>query len=190
MRATLIFLFVLFSLSLNSQYYITREQIQFYIDGELLEKERSDSIPVFIKLNNKILPVADTAYLGDDGDLEVSCYFIIENRAISFRRIEVKNFFDELNEEWPRKYMFYYTHIEKMRPIEKTDYGGDWEKKRRKRYLKEAVGNEPWYFPPIKIDEKKVPNNIFYFGVARLQHSKTSLNSFYRVHDYKYLNGK
>jgi hypothetical protein len=187
MKTYLIVVFTLLSLSLKSQYFIERSQIRFYMDGELLTKEYADSIPVLIRMNNEVLSLKNTLYLGNDGDVRVSFHFIIEERAISFKNIPLRYFFDTLGIESPRIYEFYYTHIEKLEHA--TEYNTadykDYSRKGRKALYKEPIIGGSWSLFPIKVYGRTIPKEVLYYGVARLKHSATSLSSIYRQYDYK-----
>ena len=196
MRHVLLFLLILLSFTLKGQYYISRNQINFIVDGELLLKKHADCIHVLIKKNNEVYLLKDTLYFGYDGDAEISFYFIIEGRVISFnRKMFVNYFFDILDVEYayPREYEFIYTHIEMLIPISKentSDYK-EYPRKHRKWYYgeppqdKSIYLNSSWVIVPIKILGRKIPKENIFYGVARFKHNRTSLTSPYKTFDYK-----
>ncbi len=192
MKIILAILIFLSSYSVKSQYYFSREKIRFYIDGELLTKDRSDSITVLVKKGNDVFTLKDSLHLGKDGDNLVSLHFMLNNRVMTFKDLKINTNFDEISDETAafKIYEFRYTHIDRLIPYTRknlkeagfNDYN-DIQITKNTFFDPNNRARYRWYFGEIKLDGENIKNEDLLYGVASFSQSKSV--RYYCYYDFK-----
>lgn len=84
--------------SISAQFVLYRKDISFYIDNELITKEKADSIDILIWHNNKIQILKDSVFMGYDTSL-VNLIFFVDGRPMTIEGVSTTYFFNGNNYE-------------------------------------------------------------------------------------------
>lgn len=187
-KILLLITFFVITESISAQFVLYRKDISFYIDNELITKEKADSIDILIWHNNKIHVLKDSLFLGYDKSL-VNLIFFIDRRPMTIEGLTTNYFFEG------NKYKLGYNYFDNLKFVYEfeDDLFMKGKFKRIHKFFYKRLYNSYYYInsgesysifiPSIKLGSSKLKKEDVIRGIAWFvpEHNRV-LRKF---HDFK-----